>query len=207
MSDLSKIYLFRITHIKNVPHILTHGITHANSNNSNKNYISIGDNSLINRRNNITISNGKRLGDYIPFYFGVRMPMLYVIQNGFNGITAIEPSEIVYCITNVRQILGHDLPFMFTNGHSVDGLTDFFNKKDIANINSIIDKKAIRSKYWRNENDLDLKRRKEAEFLIESDVPSSAIIGWAVYNTKAKTRMEEEGVSADKIIVKQGYYF
>ncbi len=31
MSDLSKIYLFRMVHIENVPHILTHGITHANS--------------------------------------------------------------------------------------------------------------------------------------------------------------------------------
>ncbi len=105
------------------------------------------------------------------------MPILYVIQNGFNGVTAIKPSEIAYCITNVSQILSHNLPFIFTNGHSVDVFTDFFTKEDVANINSIIDTNAICVRYWNNENDLDLKRRKEAEFLIESDVPASAIIG------------------------------
>ncbi|HAZ25324.1 MAG TPA: DUF4433 domain-containing protein, partial [Algoriphagus sp.] len=31
MADLNKIYLYRMTHIANVPHILLHGITHRSS--------------------------------------------------------------------------------------------------------------------------------------------------------------------------------
>ncbi len=48
MPDLNKIYLFRTTHIENVPHILQSGLTHFMSPNRNQAYIPIGDSRLIN---------------------------------------------------------------------------------------------------------------------------------------------------------------
>ena len=57
MLDFSKTYLYRMTHIENISHILQFGITHKTSNNSNKNFKSIGDNSLINTRNNFKLKN------------------------------------------------------------------------------------------------------------------------------------------------------
>jgi hypothetical protein len=42
MSDLSKTYLFRMTHIENIPHILRHGITHFSSHNANPDFVPIG---------------------------------------------------------------------------------------------------------------------------------------------------------------------
>lgn len=95
MTDLSKIYIFRMTHIDNVPHILTNGITHISSKNRNTDYKGIGDNSLINTRSKFLLPNGKFLGDYIPFYFWGHMPMLYVIQNGFNGVKSTNAADIV----------------------------------------------------------------------------------------------------------------
>lgn len=111
MVDLNKIYLFRMTHVENIPHILKHGITQSESTNKNKDYKPIGDGSLINRRNSVEIPNGKTLGAYIPFYFGSRMPMLYVIQKGFNGVSAISPERIVYCMSSVQKIIDLDLDF------------------------------------------------------------------------------------------------
>ncbi len=35
MNDLSKTYLFRMTHIENIPHVLKFGITHSSSINAN----------------------------------------------------------------------------------------------------------------------------------------------------------------------------
>jgi hypothetical protein len=207
MPDLSKIYLFRMTHIGNIPHILQYGITHLLSANTNKNYIPIGDPSLISNRNSFLIQNGKTLGQYIPFYFGVRMPMLYVIQKGYNGVNTTQAEDIVYCITNVQQIISHNLPFVFTDGHAVDGFSSFYNSTKIFQIDSIIDTKAIHAKYWKDENDLDLKRRKEAEFLIESDLPPTAIIGWVVYNEKAKSKLLNLGIVTSKILVDPESYF
>ena len=40
---LDNIYLYRMVHIDNVPHILKNGITHRHSKNADTNYIQIGD--------------------------------------------------------------------------------------------------------------------------------------------------------------------
>jgi hypothetical protein len=47
------------------------GVTHINSSLSNANYVPIGDSSLITTRSNFILNNGKKLGDYIPFYWGI----------------------------------------------------------------------------------------------------------------------------------------
>jgi len=59
-----------MTHIENISHILKYGITHQNSPNKNENYTQIGDNSLISKREKFILPNEKKLGKYIPFYFG-----------------------------------------------------------------------------------------------------------------------------------------
>lgn len=80
MVDFKKKYLYRIIHIENISHVLHYGITHRNSTNANRNFIVIGDSSIITTRTGKVLKNGKLLGDYIPFYFGYRLLMLYVIQ-------------------------------------------------------------------------------------------------------------------------------
>lgn len=207
MADYSKIYLFRITHIENIPHILKNGITHANSPNCNPNYKAIGDSSLIDRRKEFYTPCAKSLGEYIPFYFGTRMPMLYLIQNGFNGVKQTNAEEIVYCISSVEQIIKHLIPFYFTDGHAVDNLSEFYTEEYIDRIDELIDTKAINSKYWKDENDLDLKRRKEAEFLIEKDLPSDAVLGYAVLNERAKNKLLSLGIKEEKVIIRPKYYF
>lgn len=207
MPDFNKLYLYRMTHINNMAHVQAYGITHVGSINANPNYLAIGDSSLIKNRNGHSTQNGKIVGDYRPFYFGVHMPMLYVIQKGFNGVNATTAENIVFCITSVQQILNHKLAFVFTDGHAVDLFSSFYNEADINNIDTIIDKKAIESKYWNDENDLDLKRRKEAEFLVENDVPRSAILGFAVFNVAAKNKLLALGINEKQIVIKPDYYF
>jgi hypothetical protein len=87
---LMNIELFRMTHIENTLHVLQYGITHKSSRNCNTNCENIGDISLVGTRQNkkINVTNGGNtiiktiiLGDYIAFYFGVRMPMLNYIHS------------------------------------------------------------------------------------------------------------------------------
>lgn len=207
MADLNKAYLYRMTHIENVPHILEHGVTHVSSVHTNKSYKTIGDNSIISTRNNFDLPNGKKPGAYIPFYFGARMPMLYVIQKGYNGVPVTPAKDIVYCISSVQKVVDHNLPFVFTDGHAVDGLSGFYEQKDLPNIDQILDKKAIDATYWHKDDDLDLKRRKEAEFLIETDIHVTAIIGRVVYNEEAKKHLLTMGIPEKKIYVKPNCYF
>lgn len=207
MNDLSKTYLFRMTHIENIPHVLKFGITHSSSINANPNFVSIGDNSIISTRNDFQLRNGKKLGEYIPFYFGVRTPMLYVIQNGYNMVAPTPAENIVYCVTSVKKIIELQLDFVFTNGHAVNGFTSQYSLADIPNIDEIIDWKAVKEKFWTNDTDLDLKRRKEAEFLVLGDIDPSGILGFVVYNKNAQTRMVDFGVNELNVPIKPHFYF
>jgi ssDNA thymidine ADP-ribosyltransferase, DarT len=208
MIDLSKLYLYRMTHIENIRHVNQYGITHRSSPNRNPDFVPIGDSSLIDKRTNFLLPNQRRLGDYIPFYFGPRMPMLYVIQKGYSNVTSVSAEKIVYCITSVADVVCcRSIDFLFTDGHAVDGLSTFFASVDLPTINQIIDQKAVRRQYWLDESDLDLKRRMEAEFLLSGDLPVSAIRGYAVYNEWAKSILLDLGIPSTKLVVKPAFYF
>ena len=106
---IDDIYLYRMTHIENIPHILQYGIVHNSSPNRNPDFVSIGDKSLIDFRSTKSVNAcGKNivLGDFIPFYFGVRMPMLLVIQTGWNFVEkARKAEEIVYVAIPLKKIV------------------------------------------------------------------------------------------------------
>jgi hypothetical protein len=207
MPDLNKIFIFRMTHIENIAHILKNGITHSGSGNANRNFIPIGDSSLISSRNSFLLKNGRLLGEYTPFYFSYRTPMLYVIQNGFNMVSPIEPENIVYCFSTVRKIIDLDMGFIFTDGHAVDGFSSQFTEDDIDKIDILLDWEAIKSKYWKDEKDLDRKRRKEAEFLVLGDIDCSAIIGFITYNEIAKNKIINFGADKAKVHIREDFYF
>lgn len=207
MVDFSKKYLYRMTHIENIPHVLQYGITHRNSQSANSSFVPIGDNSLINRRNTHILNNGTVLGDYIPFYFGTRSPTLYVIQRGFNGVIKTNPENIIYCVTSIAKVIDSEINFMFTDGHAIDSFSTEYSKAQIENIDSILDYNAINANVWIDENDLDKKRRKEAEFLLSQDLPTNYILGYICYNESAKSKLLEYGIDESKIVVKPNCYF
>ena len=216
MDNLAQIHIYRMVHIENIPHILEHGIVHKKSPNVNLSYISIGDTSLIDTRTTktVNISNGSRfqsygsivLGELIPFYFGVRMPMLYVMQIGGNYVErATPPQNIVYVVCNVSEIILSEIGFYFSDGHATDNLSLFYDKSKVQELPDIVDKNAITAKFW-NDN-LDIKRKKQAEFLVADDIPATLLTGFVCYNETAKQRLIEMGVEEEKIKIRpQDYY-
>lgn len=174
-----------MTHIENIPHILEYGITHSKSVNANLNFVPIGDSGLICTRGKFILNNGKPLGDYIPFYFANRTPMLYVVQNGFNSVAPTPAGNIVYCVSSVQKILDSQLGFVFTDGHAVDSFTTQYSLSEVEKLDTLLDWEAIKAKYWRSDTDLDLKRRKEAEFLVLGDIAIEFVLGYVVFNQQA----------------------
>ncbi|WP_236636887.1 type II toxin-antitoxin system toxin DNA ADP-ribosyl transferase DarT [Sinomicrobium soli] len=208
-----------MTHIKNIPHILQHGVTHKDSPNSNDNFVTIGDISLIDTRNTkrVSVDNGDFpnlnaptivLGDFIPFYFGVKMPMLYVMQNGGNFVRTATPAEdIVYLACSIYDIVQSNNTIYFTDGHATDNLTTFFDGSKIKDLPSSIDWKAVKAKFWGGQDNLNLKRKKQAEFLVADDISPNYLIGFGCYNETAKQRLIVMGVEEEKIkIIPKAYY-
>ena len=218
--DLKKITIYRLTHINNVSHIIKHGITHKKSLQANENFITIGDLSLIKNRSTrlITIDNGTDdnikncktviIGDLIPFYFGTKMPMLYVVQNGGNFVEKPTSAEdIVYVACSLSKIIDSNAVFYFSDGHATDGLTTFYDKTHIQNLPKIVDWKAVTAPYWGGQENLDLKRKKQSEFLVQHDLSPATIIGFGCFNDFAKNKLIGFNVDIDKIKIIPKAYF
>lgn len=210
--QLKDIYLYRITHIENIPHVLLHGITHRNSPYRNDQFVSIGDTSLIGFRTTKTLKIRDAeitLGDFIPFYFGTRMPMLYVIQHGYNFASHTKPDDIVYMVVPLAKFIADDnRTLYFTDGHATEYITKGYDRSDIDDLPGIIDWNAVQATKWSGEGvETDMKRRKQAEFLTDKDIPYSFIHSFGCYNEYAKSKLEKFGIDSSLItIVPNAYY-
>jgi hypothetical protein len=217
--ELARVKIYRMTHIKNIPHILEYGITHKSSPNANPNFVAIGDVSLIDTRSGkrVRISNGDNfradapsivLGDFIPFYFGIRMPMLYVVQNGGNFVqTPTRAEDIIYLVCSVSDIAQSTNAYYFSDGHATDNLTTFYGADKIHELPNLVNWDAVKASYWGGQENLNIKRKKQAEFLIASDLPPHLLVGFGCFNQDAKQRLMSMGVGEEKIkIIPNGYY-
>lgn len=217
--ELNQVKIYRMTHIKNIPHILQFGISHKYSPNSNPDFVTIGDTSLIDTRSTkqVSVDNGSlshtnastvTLGDFIPFYFGIKMPMLYVIQHGGNFVERATPAEdIVYLACSIVSITELTTVYYFSDGHATDNLTTFYDKDKINELPSIIDWNSIKASFWGGQENLNTKRKKQAEFLVSEDIPPEFIIRFGCYNESAKVSLLKMGIKEDVIkLIPNAYY-
>lgn len=217
--DLAGIKVYRMTHIDNIEHVLRNGITNRNSPNHNPDYITIGDIRLISTRDikQVSVDNGDflnfnaatiTLGDFIPFYFGVRMPMLYVIQNGGNFVAKSTPAaKIVYMVCAVNEIIKCHENCYFSDGHATDNLTSFYDSTQMNELPNIVDWNAVKAAYWSGQENLNIKRKKQAEFLVQNDVGPNLIMGFGCYNETAKNELIDLGIKESKIKIIPKAYF
>lgn len=200
-------YAFRMVHIKNIPHILQYGIVGKDSPNANPDYVPIGDASVIEKRQSKCTPDGKALNEYIPFYFGPRSPMLYVIQHGYNGVKCYPPSEIVYCVVKIQDIMNGDLDCCFTDGHAISAATSFYDKAQLSQLGNLVSYEDVfRTQWSANEYGDEAKRKKEAELLVKDDIPVQYIDSFVVYNKKVQQSLVNMGVTQTIYVSSQFYY-
>ncbi len=211
MAQPDKIYLYRITHKNNLDFILKLGkLTCPNHTAFDKNYIGIGDSKLIVNRSlkQINIEPNGNFTDYVSFYFGARSPMLYAIQNGFNGVKKRHPQEIVYIITTFKNIINNKCKYVFTDGHGYNLMSQFFNEE--KNLKEV-DWNTVNLIRWNDtEDDPDRKRRKQAEFLVFKELPLKAVVALVVYNEAVKNEILTKFARHEfkcKVIVKPNFYY
>ena len=169
--------IFRIIHYKNLPFILENGLHCPNSDIKDENFVPIGFPSLIASRNEtvIPLAPGGTLSDYIPFYFTVKSPMLYVIAQGNDPEVIKTPQkEIIYLVSSLEKLQENNCSFAFTDRHAKLAYTKFYNSlEDIDKLNWEI----IRSADWGRQHGVERKEIKQAECLVHQFMPVEALIG------------------------------
>jgi hypothetical protein len=181
-------FLYHMTHVDNIPSILKYGLQ-AHGNDFQKRDISNQEvNSRRSRREPIY---GKRIHDYVPFYFSPRNPMLYVQNNEEDIVILVFPASIMY-----------EDGMIFTDGNASASATNFY--RDLCDLDSL-NWKCLNSKYW---NDFrDGKREKMAEVLLPRTVDRSEILGILCESQNIKRKVNQLTQKTVKCVVAQNFYF
>jgi hypothetical protein len=201
--------IFHFTHGRNLRSILADGELRPSA--SAATSIDIADTRIKTSRETrvVTCGPGGFVGDYVPFYFAPRSPMLFRIQQG--GVEGVDgdPRALVYFATATERVAAAGLGFVITDGNAAAAVTRFVD--DIDLLDATVDWPLMRATYWSNtEEDGDRVRRRGAEFLVHGAVPLGLIDEIGVYNLAAKTRVDailaEQGTEL-MVAVRQGWYF
>jgi hypothetical protein len=205
-------YIYRIIHYKNLEFILRNGLYSCNSPKKDPEFINIGHSNLIEKRGDKKIIIGEKeygtLNDYIPFYFAPRSPMLYTINKGnVHNFTGTQ-NDIIYLVSTIEKVKELNIPFVFTDGHALQAISNFYN--DTLNIDKI-DWDIMKAIYWNKTNiDNDRRRRRMAEFLVLNYISVSCILGIAVINEDMSNKVnaiQKECNTSIKTIIKKDWYY
>lgn len=118
-----------------------------------------------------TIAAGGMLGDYVPFYFSNRTPMLGAIAKKLIDDPTVEQRDIIYFVSSTEEVARSGLTWCFTDGHGIEGFTDFY--QDLNNLDQV-DWDAVKTWRWGGKwlsQNPDVKRKKQAEFLVHARFP------------------------------------
>jgi ssDNA thymidine ADP-ribosyltransferase, DarT len=211
-SSKEKIWVFRMVHYQNLPHILKHGIYCRRSPNAYPGYVNIGSADIINLRETVVVKCDPVCvaNDYVSFYFGVRTPMLYKIITG-NGVIRHPQEDIVYLCCKFRELAESGLEWCFTDGNAATRITEFYTNADNY---GILDWKSIYATEWGDNNsdaDHDRMRKKQAEFLVKGYVPATFIRAIVVQKMQ-RQQLVQQWVSTASLDIKvhsnrPQYYF
>jgi hypothetical protein len=204
-----KAWIFRITHIDNVPWLLRHGLHCRASGAHDPDFIEIGNADLIPKRTDraVPIPPGGTLSEYIPFYFNSHTPMLLNIRTGYNGVTPRKMADIAILTSSLRRVAAAGVPYVFTDRHAYLVTAQFFS--DLDRLDQI-DWQILQARDFRRDpEDPGKIERYQAEALIHRHLPIGALAGIACHGSAQKTQLQRAAGEANveiPIIVKPEWY-
>jgi len=205
--------IYHITHIQNLSTIINDGGLHCDKViAANKlNVRGIAHKHIKERRDRrkVPVCVGGTLSDYVPFYFAPRSPMLFAIHKGnVEGYTGGQ-GEVLHLVSNAEAVAkASGLPFCFTEGHAEMGFSDFFES---LNDLEKVDWKIMGEQYWSDTvDDMDRKRRRQAEFLVHQFFPWDMVTHIGVISSQMAD-VTKKAIAACQhqpaiIVARQWYY-
>lgn len=203
-------FIYHITHIDNLPAIIGDGCLWSDYQvlqRTNQRTV-IGFDTIKRRRLEelpVSCHPTTFVGQYVPFYFCPRSPMLYVIHKRNSELTFQEGQDrIVHLVAKVGGAINsvEEQPWAFSDGNAGARYARFCN--NLAEIDNYVDWNAVGATYW---SDPTVKERKQAEFLVYESFPWSSVVEIGVIQRELASEVETVIENADhqpKVVVKPG---
>ena len=180
-------FIFRITHIKNIPWILEHGLHCQSSSVQDPNYTQIGRPEIIQSRDERKFEHGGKvclLKDYVPFYFTPRSPMLLNIKTGWDGLILRPMEEVVFIVSSFQKLKDNNVEFLFSDRNAcLKNATFSSDPKDLQQFVPWADLQ--NSNFMRDPNRPENVERYMAEALVHKHLPVGGIEAIVCQSEKA----------------------
>lgn len=185
-------YIYHITHLNNLGSIVANGGLRSNTylRQTGTGFTDIAYQSVQDKRATtyVPCGPGGCLHDYVPFYFAPRSPMLCTIHHRNVPGYSDGQQNIIHLVSTVQKVVESALPFVFTDGHGIVAITDFYD--DLSELKEV-DWAVMRMKMWTDTTaDPDRKRRRQAEFLVHHFVGWPTIVGIGVMTSAVRSQVE-----------------
>ena len=205
--------IYHITPIDNLPSIIAEGCLWSDCQalQRNPDHIVIGYDTIKKRRLEelpVACCPSTFVGQYVPFYFCPRSPMLYVIHRRNSDLQYQSGQDrIVHLVSKVGVAIQSSAgrAWAFSDGNAGARYARFCNNLD--EIDEYVDWTAVRATSW---SDPTVKERKQAEFLVYESFPWTAFMGIGVIRQELAREVESLIQNADhqpKIVVKPEWYY
>ena len=156
--------------------------------------------------------SGTKVGDFVPFYFCPRSPMLFKIWR-CDGDLAYKGGQdkIIHLVSTVdfavKAAAGR--PWAFSDGNAGAEYTQF--RSDLSELPTFVNWNAVNAKWWRGPNtDPSVMSKKMAEFLVHDSFPWTAIAAIGVIRHSIATELQAILANANykpQIVVKPEWYY
>jgi len=127
--------------------------------------------------------SGRFVGEYVPFYFCPRSPMLYTINEGNTGREKGCQRTILHLVSSVGHAVADNDDWAISDGNAATFCTSFYHRLDALNE---LNWGAIQARQWRG-----LQHEKAAEFLVADRFAWSNIIGIAVFDSQIEEAVKQ----------------
>ena len=187
--------IYHITHVTNLAGILQRGglLCDRLSIDRNVQTQQIGYAHIKQRRmaRAVPLAPQGTLGDYVPFYFAPRSPMLYTIERRNTPGYQAGQQRIVHLASSVETLQAAQPPvrWLFTDGHADMEYSDFFSSVDDLDK---VDWPVMTARFWHDTSaDGDRKRRRQAEFLVHQFFPWTLVEAVGVIDQSVADETEQ----------------
>ncbi len=203
--DPQHVPIYHITDVDNLRGILDEDGLHSDVAMKLRNSKIIGYEHIKQRRMEeirVDCQDGRFVGEFVPFYFCPRSPMLYTVNLGKTGRPPGCQKSIIHLVSSVAAGIQLKRPWAFSDGNAGTFHTSFYSELDALDR---LDWQAIEATYWQGQT-----HQKAAEFLVADFFPWLAVQSIACHNTAIAKQVRDMLINSShrpEVIVRPDWYY
>ena len=197
--------IYHITDVDNLPGILAGGGLRPDATMAQHNPAVIGYGHIKQRRLTeirVGCCGNRFVGEFVPFYFCPRSPMLYTVNIGNTGRPAGCQRAIVHLVSTLAAGIGQNRPWAISDGNAGAFHTTFSSNLAVL---AELDWAAIRANQWQGKT-----HQKSAEFLAADFFDWSGFHGVVCHNGEVAEQVQtllSKHVHRPAVSVERNWYY